>query len=302
MQADRLIALLSESGPLTGAELQERTGLEALELWRECAAARDLAWQVVGRRFLRLDRAVDGFARLSPSIRREFLTYTLLDVVEEQERLAERALRLTADILRISEAKRRLAREAIASAVALLERPDVAIDGACFILAGDITYNMAHKVSRPEHSTGKMVRGSDLDIIIVTDDDMPAAAVHALDDAIYRKKYFLLVSPSYREEIDYVIKDLATVRRQVEFDTFEHMVACKILTEGELLFGSPRIFQTLKDMLAERGILERLGLMEREAERNRREAEKVLRERPGAETESACLKLFYTTEEGDEIY
>ncbi len=300
--ATAIAPVLRESGPLTGAELLEMTGLEALELWRACATAPGLSSRVVGRRFLRLDRAVDGYARLSPSIRREFLTYTLLDVVDAQERLYERAAHLATETVRISDAKRRLAREAIASAVSGMADPDGAVERACFILAGDITYDMAHRVSRPEHSTGKMVRGSDLDIVVVTDDDVPADLVAALDDAIYKKKYFLLVSPSYREEIDYLIKDLATVRRQVHFDKFESMVACKILAEGELLFGSPRIFEGVKALLAEHRIVEKLADMEKEAIVNRRRAESALREDRCPEAESACLKLFYTTEEGDEIY
>jgi hypothetical protein len=302
MSSQAVMSALRESGPLTGAELLERTGMEALELWRECTGDPDMSSRVVGRRFLRLDRAVEGYARLSPSIRREFLTYTLLDLADRQERLNARAERLAADIVRISAAKRRLAGEAVASAVAGMAERDLAVERACYILAGDITYDMAHRVSRPEHSTGKMVRGSDLDIIVVTDDDVPTTLVEALDEAIYKKKYFLLVSPSYREEIDYLIKNLAAVHRQVRFDTFESMVACKILTEGEQLFGSRRIFETLKALLAANGIPERLDRMAKEAVRNRSEAESALREDQLANAESASLKLFYTTEEGDEIY
>ena len=302
MSQAAIISSLEESGPLTGAELLEKTGLEALELWRECAQTPRLASRVVGQRYMRLDRAVEGYARLSPSIRREFLTYTLLDLTEQRERLSERADRLAAEIVRISEAKRRLAREAITSGVAGMAERDAVAERACFILAGDITYNMAHRVSRPEHSTGKMVRGSDLDIVIVTEDDLPAATVAALDEVIYKKKYFLLVSPSYREEIDYLIKDLAAVRRQVAFDTFERMVACKILTEGELLYGSPRVFETVKTMLKENGIPERLNSLESDAARNRLDGEQALREIGCAKTGADCLKLFYTTEEGDEIY
>ena len=302
MSQAAITSVLRDSGPLTGAELLDKTGLEALELWRACATAPDLISRVVGRRFLRLDRAVEGYARLSPSIRREFLTYTLLDVTGEQDRLDKRAAYLAADIVRISDAKRRLAREAIASAVSGMADPAAAADRACFILAGDITYDMAHRVSRPEHSTGKMVRGSDLDIVVVTNDGVPADLVSALDDAIYKKKYFLLVSPSYREEIDYLIKDLSTVRRQVAFDRFESMVACKILVEGELRFGSPRSFEAAKALLTEHRIPEKLTDLEKEAIVNRQQAEIALREEGSAEAESACLKLFYTTEEGDEIY
>jgi hypothetical protein len=297
-----VISALDAEGPLTGAELIDKTGLEVLEMWRVCVSTPGIIRRVVGRRFLRLDRAVRGYARLSPSIRREFLTYTLLDREDRQDRLDRRADRLAGEIARISEAKRRLAREAISSAVAGMAESDRVIDQVCFILAGDIVYNMGHRVARPERSTGKMVRGSDLDIIVVTDDDVPETLVNALDEAIYKKKYFLLVSPSYREEIDYLIKGLSTVRKQVDFDTFESMVACKILTEGELLCGSPRIFDTVKTIVCERGIPEKLSLMENIAMANRRDAERTLRDTTSPRETGDYLKLFYTTEEGDEIY
>jgi hypothetical protein len=297
-----IIRSLRENGPLTGAELLEMVDLEPLELWRSCTANPRILTRVLGRRFLRLDRAVSGYARLSPSIRREFLTYTVLDLDSRRDRLEERADTLTAEIRRISEAKRRLAAQTVATVVEGLTPRDVVRAHACFILAGDVTYDMAHRVPRPERSTGKLVRGSDLDIIVVTGDDFDPAVLETLDDAIYQKKHFLLVSPSYREEIDYLIKDLATVRRQVAFDTFEHMVACKILTEGELLHGSPDLYSSIVHLLAQEEIPSRLAAMEEEATRNRVEAERVLSQAGAEESGSRFLNLFYTSDESDEIY
>lgn len=302
MSEAAVILALEEHGPLTGSELLEKVDLEPLDLWRLCAASSRVLARVLGRRFLRLDRAVSGYARLSPSIRREFLTYTLLDLARRQDRLEERAAVLTEEIRRISEAKRRLAAHTVATVVESLDARSEVRENACFILAGDVTYDMAHRVPRPERSTGKLVRGSDLDIVIVTSDDFDPAVRETLDDAIYQKKHFLLVSPSYREEIDYLIKDLATVRRQVAFGTFEHMVACKILTEGELLHGSADLFSSIQRLLAQEGIPRRLTAMEDEATRFRAEAERTLREVGGERSGSRFLNLFYTSDEGDEIY
>jgi len=36
-------------------------------------------------------------------------------------------------------------------------------------IAGDIVYNMAHNVPCPERSTGKLVKGSDMHIVVVVD-------------------------------------------------------------------------------------------------------------------------------------
>jgi hypothetical protein len=297
-----IISTLGGHGPLTGSELLERVELEVLDLWRFCTTNSRVLARAYGRRYLRLDRAVSGYARLSPSIRREFLTYTVLDLAGNRSRLEERATALTAETRRISDAKRRLAAHTVAAVVEGLAAGDVVRERTCFILAGDITYDMAHRVSRPEQSTGKMVRGSDLDIVIVTDDDFDPAVREALDDAIYQKKHFLLISPSYREEIDYLIKNLATVRRQVAFDSFEHMVACKILAEGELLHGSPDLFSEIRRTLAQREIPHKLAVMEAEAVRNRVEAELTLSRVGEEQADSRFLNLFFTTDEGDEIY
>ena len=302
MSEAAIVELLRESGPLTGAEIQEQTELEPLALWRFCVNDPRVDVRVLGRRYLRLDRAVDGYARLSPSIRREFLTYTLLDRSGIEARMDGRAETLSTEIQRISDAKRRLATQTVAALVEAQAHREEILAKTCFILGGDIVYSMAHRVPRPEHSTGKLVRGSDLDIVIVTDGSLDPDVRSALDDSIYQKKYMLLISPSYREELDYLIKDLTTVQKQVAFDTFEHMVACKILHEGEFLHGSQDLFDRIKSLLRERDIPRRLELLEERAATNRADAKQVLRQEGGEQSGSHYLNLFYTTDESDEIY
>lgn len=297
-----VIEVLTRYGPLTGAELSERTGGEPLALWRLCVSDPRIAVCRVGQRYLRLDRAVNGYARLSPSIRREFLTYALVDLAENQERLYRRARDLSAEIVEISDAKRRLTHKAVESLMEGVAERDEILSQVCFVLAGDITYNMAHRVPRPERSTGKMVRGSDLDVVIITADDFPPRLRSVLDDAVYEKKYMLLINPSYQEELDYLIKDLSMVKKQMGFDTFEHMVACKILDEGEFLYGNREIFATVKSLLAREDIPRRLELLVEKAAANRTMGESILKQEGGELPGSHYLNLFFTTDEGDEIY
>jgi hypothetical protein len=47
---------------------------------------------------------------------------------------------------------------------------DHIINQTCFIIAGDVVFGMAHAEPRPEASTGELVKGSDLDIIVIADD------------------------------------------------------------------------------------------------------------------------------------
>jgi hypothetical protein len=295
-----ILGILEREGPLTGADLAERTRIEALPLWRLCCQSPDIQLEVVGRRYLRLDREVEGYARLSPSIRREFLTYTLVGPAGNPEPTRERAGRLREEVAAISRGKFDLARRTLQEVVSELAEGETVRAGACFIIAGDVTYGMAHVVDRPETSTGKMVRGSDLDIIVVATDDMPEAALKALDDAVYRKKSYLLFHPGYREEIDYIIKRMAKVREQLAFDNLRSMIACKIMWEGQYLLGSEEVFRTVKGLVDEHGIPGKIGELEARAIADREVAESALLRAAGTD-ESAYRSLFYTAEEGDEI-
>jgi len=117
----------------------------------------------------------------------------------------------------------------------------------------------------------------------------------------YREKQKVLITPHLREEVDYVVKDLARVREQMEFDTFKRMVACKILQESTLLFGKQDLFETIKSMLLEQGITEKLMRMEEHAAIFRSNAETTLLREDPAKIKNEGLYLFYPTEESEEF-
>lgn len=302
MNGSDILNILEEKGPLTGWELLEKTGMDPLPLWQICRKTQQICFECIGKRFVRLDRNVDGYARLSPSIRREFLTYTVLGAATRHAEIKARAQKLKEEIGWISRDKMDLARSAMQDTVQSLAEWQSIQEQVCFIIAGDVTYGMAHAVPRPEISTGKMVRGSDLDIIAIAEDAVPEKALKALDAAILKKKYFLLVHPNYQEEIDYLVKNIAKVRTQLAFDSFQHMIASKIIYESEFLCGSVDVFKKVKEMVNEFGVSRKLDLLEQQAGDNRMEAERSLLDPDATQTDPACLHLFYTKEEGDEIY
>ncbi|MBU1692802.1 MAG: hypothetical protein KKC51_02445 [Verrucomicrobia bacterium] len=297
-----ILDILRRSGPITGSQFVELARAEVLPLWRLCRRSPHIRRVLVGRRFLRLDRAVEGYARLSPSIRREFLTYTVLGLEEQEDALTRIADEQRRAISGISHEKTNLAREIAVSVFSEVGDGEALAERVCFIIAGDITYDMAHRVPRPEKSTGEMVRGSDLDIIVVAEDDLPADAIKALDNTIFNKKHYLLVHPEYREEIDYIVKDLRRIREQMAFDTFEAMVACKIMDEGQLLYGSRSVFQTVKSLLAKHDIPARLKRLESQAVAERERAERSLLAPEEGISAEQYNHLFFTQEEGEEIY
>jgi hypothetical protein len=295
-----ITSILAQAGPLTGAQLLERTQMEVLSLWQACRREPSIRFESTGRRFLRLDRNVQGYARLSPSIRREFLTYMLIGLDTQVDAVKSQAESLRKQTHLISQTKCELAKEAVISAIAPLPAKEIILQKACFLIAGDVVYDMSHTVSRPEKSTGEMVQGSDLDIIVVVEDDLQPELTDGLDRAIHKRKHLLLVND--REEIDYLIKTISRVKEQLKFDIFSSMVACKILDEAQFLYGNPAVFDHVKRLVSEYGIPERLRALEKQAAIERESAEHQLLQ-PGVDTNrSDYLNLFYTHAEEDEIY
>jgi hypothetical protein len=302
LESQTIISVLRESGPRTGGELLEKTGINPLPLWQCCRRTPAIVCQCIGKRYVRLDKNVEGYARLSPSIRREFLTYTVIGLKEQRAAIEAKAQSLLDATLQVTRAKMQIAHEAMQSVVeSLAEWPSME-DRVCFLIAGDIVYDMGHAVPRPEISTGKMVRGSDLDIIVVAEDDVPKNMLKALDAAILKKKYYLLVHPNYQEEIDYLVKDISRVREQLAFDSFQHMIASKILHESAFLYGSDLVFEKIKKMVGEFEVSQTLAALEKIAREDRRQAEQSLLQSDTERVDASMLHLFFTREEGDEIY
>lgn len=301
MAEQRVIRALEQRGPMTGAELRGAAGDDAFAQWKACMLSPRVAMHRVGRRYLRLDQKVEGYARLSPSILREFLTYTVVALAEQEAALERRTQELRAHIEEVSRRKLDMAR-GVATAIGSQHSAGAGGEPPfCIVVAGDIVYEMAHDVPRPERSTGSMVRGSDLDIVTIVQEDAPEELIARLDDSIYEKKYRYLINPAFREEIDYVIKRLSRLREQSEFDSFKKMVACKIFDEAVLLFGNEALFRAAKDLLESRGVSERLREMEQVAIASREQAESYLLATEQHVLQGDDLYLFYTAAESDEF-
>jgi hypothetical protein len=297
---EEIINLISTRGPLTGSEIKKFIRGDNLLLWQTCKTSNHLQAKSVGVRYLRFDRQVNGFARLSPSILREFLTYSVVGLAEKPAPIEKRGEEIFSHIVQVSRSKMELARNFIDVVKAQLGDtwPHEQI---CFILAGDIVYDMAHDVPRPERSTGELVRGSDIDLVVILNDNVPDDFVRRLDTAIYQEKYKYLKSPLINEEIDYVAKKLDRVREQVHFDTFKHMVACKILQEGKLIGGSDSLYHEVIRLLQDNGVLEKLDRLQEAAIKFRKQEEEFLVQSDAKSINREDLYFFYPSEESEEF-
>ena len=297
----QVVDVVTARGPRTGAELAGEVRGDTFALWKACLLSPRLEVRRVGRRYVRLDRRVPGFTRLSPSILREFLTYCVVGLSGDRAALDARAEKVQAHVRDVTRKKSALARQIMEDVAAAVAEGDGPENRYCAVLAGDIVHGMAHDVDRPERSTGSMVDGSDLDIVVLVTDDAPPALVRALDSTIYQKKYQYLKNPAFREEIDYVVKRLRTLREQMEFDTFKHMVACKIFDEAVLLTGSEELFATGKALLDEFGVTVRLREMEQVAIADRDRQQRHLLDTDERLLGRDDLLLFHTDEESEEF-
>lgn len=297
---ERAARVLRERGPLTGADLYAAVGGEVFGLWKGCRRADEFHLRVVGRRYLRLDRTVEGFARLSPSILREFLTYTVVGLPGQDAAVEAAAAALQRHTLRISRLKRRTAERFTAEVLSIAglaaDNPHV-----CVLIAGDVVYDMSHDVTRRESSTGEPVEGSDLDLVVLAADDAPEEVLQALDAAIRQRKWLYLRNPMVREEVDYVVKRFGRLAEQAAFDTFPHQVACKVFDEAEFLTGNPALHEAGRRLLDERGVLDRLRELEERAadRRDRREADLLRIE--GDHLPAETKQQFYTDDEDAEF-
>jgi len=296
-----IIEILEKKGPLTGSELIEESGAEGFSVWRKARKSHEIILSSVARHYLRLDRRLKELSRISPSIFREFLTYTVVGLEKQREAIERKCASLSSHIEKVSKEKIELAYE-VMCAIGSEADPLFPLEKAvCVIIAGDIVYCMAHDVPRPERSTGKLVRGSDIDLVVVADDGIAEHVIKRIDDLIYQEKYRLLVTPHIREEIDYVVKGIDKVKEQLLFDNFGRILACKILQEGTLLYGNSSLFSRIKAMLKETGLTGRLLEMENCARAFRRQAEERLMQLPLESLTEEDRNLFYPADESEEF-
>jgi hypothetical protein len=105
MKTRDLTDLLKEYGPMTGKELMEKAGEDGFPVWKSCYSRQDILTRIVGKRYLRLDPHVEGYARLSPSILREFYGYTIIGAVGQEDEINKKSELLFQNILEVSNNK-----------------------------------------------------------------------------------------------------------------------------------------------------------------------------------------------------
>ena len=151
----RIEANLAEKGPRLGKELAaDLYDVSNLALWQACYQSRKLHVSHFASYYLRFDITREDQVRLSPSILRDFLSFTLFGLPGQRDKMIERQGTL-------SNMHREISREKLSVAQAAMKQVFVTLgreirSQLCAFIAGDLSYYLAHNEPREHSSRGSL--------------------------------------------------------------------------------------------------------------------------------------------------
>lgn len=265
----RVNALLEQRGPLLGKELaQALPDVSRLNLWQACFTSPSLQISHFATYYLRYDITREDYVRLSPSILRDFLSFTLLSLPSQRRDAVQRQGGISNTHREISLEKIAIARRVWNGVLKMF--PSETKRHLCAFIAGDLAYFLAHNEPREVQSIGEMVMGSDIDIIIIHD-ALPKSITEMIDHEMMRQKSYYLRHPQHRQEIDFICKSKSTMFKQFSYGDIHQKIASKIAYESMFLGGSLELYMSIRDGLVSSGVQEliegdfRSALVERNA-------------------------------------
>lgn len=249
---ERIIDLIRRHGPSPGAQLSAwLDGVPPIDLWRACYVSRRISIRNCARYYLRYDITRGNVLRLSPSILRDFLTFSLIYLPEQSVSAVEAGTLLANKFRTISLRKLSRARQALLQLPSDLQRE---LNDHCVVfLSGDIAYFLAHDTQRIHANLGVPVNGSDIDIVIVTNNQADPVKIKAIEDALLKIKHLYLLTPAVREELDFIVKPFDKMIDQLAYGDIHEKIASKILYESYFLMGRVDIYEALMRHLEMRG-------------------------------------------------
>ncbi len=249
--------ILRDSGPITGADLSARLPhLSEIAVWRSCHMSTKFRVTNCARYYLRYDILRDNQLRLSPSILRDFLTFSLIYLPEQIVEKVEAGTRLANQFRSISLEKLSWAREALLQLDPELQK--VLIDHCVVFLSGDIAYFLAHETMRQHRGLGVPIKGSDIDIVIITNNEAPKEAIERIESEFLTIKKIFLMTPHIREELDFIVKPIDKMLAQLAYSDIHEKIASKILYESYFLMGRVDVYQKLIQHLRLSGTWDRI--------------------------------------------
>lgn len=290
--------ILRANGPMTGLQLSEKLPDRAeIAIWRACYGSSQIRISNCARYYLRYDILRGNQLRLSPSILRDFLTFSLVYLTDQMVEIVEAGTMLANRYRTISLQKLSWAREALLQLDDDLQ--DVLNQHCVVFLSGDIAYYLAHETKRKHNQLGVEVNGSDIDIVIVTNRGAPPDKIERIESQLLTTKKIYLMTPHIREELDFIVKPIDTMLGQLAYSDIHQKIASKILYESYFLMGRVDIYQSLMRHLKLSGTWDRI---ERDFEialgQRKQTIAKILALSPDASTDDEeVASLFFASKE-----
>jgi hypothetical protein len=278
----RVIRTLEEKGPRIGKELAlDLPDVPSLALWQACYQSRQLHISHFASYYLRFDITRDDQVRLSPSILRDFLSFTLFGLPGQRDQMIERQGTLSNYHREVSKQKIAVAQDVMSNLLTQMPREIRA--NLCAFIAGDLAYFLAHNEPREHAGIGEMIKGSDIDIIVIYQDLAPDI-VAGIENDITELKNFYLRHPNHRHEIDFIVKS-------------RDKIASKIAYESMFLGGSLPLYMAVRDAMKRTGVDELIEMDFAHALQDRKNAMRTLLEWQSGELDDETRSLFYFSQE-----
>lgn len=290
--------ILNSGGPITGGQLCEKLpDVPDIAIWRACYSSDKVRISNCARYYLRYDITRGNQLRLSPSILRDFLTFSLVYLADQVVEIVEAGTRLANNFRTVSLEKLSWAREAL---LQLDDDLQEVINQHCVVfLSGDIAYYLAHETKRMHSQLGVEISGSDIDIVIVANRGAPPDMIARIESQFLTIKKIFLTTPHIGEELDFIVKPIETMLGQLAYNDIHDKIASKILYESYFLMGRVDIYQTLMKHLKLSGTWARIDADFETALGQRKETiAKILALGPDASTDDEeVASLFFASKE-----
>ncbi|KCZ57045.1 hypothetical protein HY29_07825 [Hyphomonas beringensis] len=292
----RIEAMLAEKGPRLGKELAEdMRDVPQLALWQACYQSRKLHVSHFASYYLRFDITREDQVRLSPSILRDFLSFTLFGLPGQRDKMIERQGTL-------SNMHREISREKLSVAQSVMKQVFVTLgreirSQLCAFIAGDLAYYLAHNEPREHMASGEMVKGSDIDIIIILSEALPEDVQERIDTEMTALKNYYLRHPEYRHEIDFICKRKSVMERQFQYSDIHDKIASKIAYESMFLGGSLTLYMEVRDAMVRTGVDRLIEADFEHALKDRKHAMQRLLEARSDMIDDETRSLFYFSQE-----
>ena len=291
-----IVRIIADKGPQLGKELAAALpGVPVLALWQACYRSRTFHISHFASYYLRFDITREDQVRLSPSILRDFMSFTLFGLPGQRDQMIERQGTLANMHREISREKLMIAQLAMKQLFVSLGQE--VRSQLCAFIAGDLAYYLAHNEPREHAASGEMVKGSDIDIVIILSESLPDEIKTRIDDEMIALKSLYLRHPQYRHEIDFICKRKSTMERQFQYTDIHDKIASKIAYESMFLGGSLTLYMEVRDAMLRTGVDRLIEADFEHALKDRKNAMRTLLNVPGDTIDDETSSLFYFSQE-----